>query len=194
MEAYRKYFDLLELVPEATVKEIRDRYTHLKSLYAGNSIEIIALNHDFTDELREDYLARLDEAYEKLSARIENKVPATRLQAVTMDDELRGWIESIDCFSGAALRSVRERIGVDMNDIYAITRIQPHHFKDIEDEAFESFHAEVYLRSFLIEYAHFLRLDTQKVLNDYLPRYRAWAVNGQTRTLGDAVAWLTKMR
>jgi hypothetical protein len=193
MEAYLKYFDFLELTPEATITEIRNSYTHLKSLYSGNSIEIIALNQDFPDELREDYLSRLDEAYEKLSARIENKVQATKPQAVTIDEELRSWIESMGCFSGAALKGVRERIGVDLKDIFAATRIQPRHLKDIEDEAFESFRAEVYLRGFLIEYTHFLGLNTQKVLNDYLPRYRAWAANGQVRILGDAVEWLTKM-
>ena len=193
MEEYLKYFDLLELTPEASIKEIRSSYRHLKNLYSGNSIEISALNQDFTDELRDDYLSRLDEAYEKLSVRVENKIPAAELQAETMADELRSWIESIDCFTGAALKSFRERIGVDLEDIHAVTRIQTKHLNDIENEVFESFHAEVYVRSFLIEYTRFLKLDTQKVLNDYLPRYRAWAVNRQGRGFGNAVDWLTKM-
>lgn len=193
MEEYLRYFDLLELTPEATTKEIYDSYCHLKSLYSGDSIVISALNQDFTDELRDDYLSRLDEAYEKLSLRIENNIPAAKLQVITMDDELRSWVESIDCFTGAALKSVRERAGVDLKDISAVTRIQTKHLQNIEDEVFGVFHAEIYLRSFLVEYSNFLRLDTQKVLNDFLPRYRAWAVTRQGRGFGDAVTWLTKM-
>lgn len=71
-----------------------------------------------------------------------------------------------------ALRSIRERMGVELRDIFAASRIQPQYLEDIENERFDSFHAEVYLRSYLIEYTRFLALDTEKVLADYLPRYR----------------------
>lgn len=181
MEGYRKYFDLLELPPEATIEDIRRNYSYLKTLYSGDSIEIAALNTDFSQELRQDYLSRLDDAHEKLGTLLENKKPAVALPAVSMDDELRRSIECINCYSGAALRSVRERMGVELREMFDITRIQPRYLEDIESERFDSFRAEVYLRSYLVEYTRFLSLDTRRVLADYMPRYRAWAADILTR-------------
>jgi hypothetical protein len=193
MEEYLKYFEILELTPDATLKEIEKRHSHLKNLFSGDAIELTALNYDFHEEIREDYLARLDEANEKLRARFEEHRPVVRPQEITIDAELQTWIESVDCFTGTMLRTVRERTGVELRDIHAVTKIQPEHLKDIEDEQFDSFHAEVYLRSYLIEYSHFFRLNIHKVLNDYLPRYRAWAENRKVRGVSVTGDWLTKM-
>lgn len=181
MEAYLKYFDILELPQEATIEDIRRNYFYLKTLYSGDSIEITALNADFSQELRQDYLSRLDDAHEKLKALLENKKPAAVLPVVSMDDELCRTIKGINCFSGTALRSIRERLGVELKEMFDVTRIQPQYLEDIENERFDSFRAEVYLRSYLVEYTRFLSLDTRKVLADYMPRYRAWAANLLTR-------------
>jgi len=177
MEAFLKYFDLLELSPEAGIEDIRKNHDYLKNLYSGDSIEIIALNTDFSQELRQEYLTRLDDAHEKLTQLLENKKPAVAQTAVRLDDELCGWISTIACFSGAALKSVRERMAVDLKELFTATRIQLQYLEDIENERFESFRAEVYLRSYLIEYTRFLSLDTPRVLADYLPRYRSWAAS-----------------
>lgn len=172
MEAYQKFYDLLDLPPEATIEEIRKKYSDLKVLYSGDSIEITALNADFSPELQQDFLSRLDDAYEKLTLLLENKRPAAPKKTAIMDDELSDWIKNISCFTGGVLRNIRERMGVDLKDIFAVSRIQPQYLDDIENEQFGSFRAEVYLRSYIIEYTRFLSLDTQKVLADYLPRYR----------------------
>jgi hypothetical protein len=179
MEAYLKYFDLLELPAEATVEEIHRNYTGLKALYSGDSIEIKALNADYSQELQQDYLVRLDDAYEQLKLLMENKRPAVTKKAEIVDDGLNDWIRSVNCFTGGTLRNIRERMGVDLNDIFAVSRIQPKYLEDIENEHFGSFRAEVYLRSYIIEYSRFLSLDTQKVLSDYLPRYRKYREHTQ---------------
>jgi curved DNA-binding protein CbpA len=193
MEDCLKYFDLLELPPEATIKEIRTKYYYLKNHYSSDSIEILALNEDFSQELREDYLSRLDDAYEKLNLLVEHRKPALMPQNIRIDDEVRHWIKQIGCFDGAALKAVRERLGIDLKDIFAVTRIQPRHLEDIENEVFDFFRAEVYLRSFIIEYARFLSLDPQKVLADYMPRYRSWAASREGRGLGEVADLLTMM-
>ncbi len=180
MEAFLKYFDLLELSQEAGIEDVRKNYDYLKNLYSGDSIEIAALNTDFSPELRQEYLARLDDAHEKLTQLLENKKPAVAQNTVRMDDELCDWIANIACFSGAALKSIRERMVVDLKDMFTTTRIQLQYLEDIENEVFESFRAEVYLRSYLVEYTRFLSLDTPRVLADYLPRYRAWAASRTT--------------
>ena len=193
MEDYLKYLDLFELPPEATIKEIRTKYFFLKNHYSTDPIELLALNEDFSQESREDYLSRLDDAYEKLNLLVEHRKPALMLQNIRIDDEVRHWIEQIGCFDGVALRAVRERLGIDLKDMFTVTRIQPHHLEDIENEVFDFFRAEVYLRSFLIEYARFLSLDSQKVLADYMPRYRSWASSREEHGLGEVADLLTMM-
>lgn len=172
METYLKYYDLLELSPDATLEEILKNYSDLKSLYSEDSNEIRALNTDFSLELQQDFLSRLDEAYEGLTHLLENRRPSAIKKAVTMDAGLSDWIKNITCYTGGVLKNIRRRMGVDLQDIFAVSRIQPQYLDDIENENFGSFRAEVYLRSYLIEYTRFLSLDTQSVLSDYLPRYR----------------------
>lgn len=172
MEAYLKYFDLLELSPDAAIEEVNKSYYDLKALYSEDSVEIRALNTDFSLELQQDFLSRLDDAYEKLTQLLESRRPVAAKKAVTIDDGLSDWIKNITCYTGSMLKNIRERMGVDLQDIFAVSRIQPQYLKDIENENFGSFRAEVYLRSYLIEYTRFLSLDTQRVLGDYLPRYR----------------------
>ena len=169
------YYDLLELPPDADIADIQKSYRYLKNLYSGDSIEIIALNDDFSQELRQDYLARLDNAYEQLSELLKGNKPVAVVHPVTMDNELQSWIDDFKCLTGATLRSIRERVGIELKDIFAATRIQPQYLDDIENEAFSTFRAEVFLRSYLVEYSRFLALDPQRVLADYMPRYRTWA-------------------
>lgn len=178
MEESDQYFELMELSPEASLDQIRRRYRYLKALYAGDSIEISALHDDVSQELLADYLDRLDRAFETLNAlREKNKAVAATAVKNEPDPELQGWLARIDFYDGAALKAVRERLGVDLQAIFTVTRIQPRFLEDIEAEAFGSFPAEVYLRSYLIEYSRFLGLESQRVLNDYLPRYRGWAAS-----------------
>lgn len=175
MEEYNQYFELLELTPEASLEEIRRRYRYLKTLYAGDSIEIRALHDDFSQELLADYLQRLDRAYEALHAvREKSKVVAATAARRVPDQAAQDWMASIVCFDGATLKAVRERLGVELQAIFTVTRIQQRFLEDIEAESFASFPAEVYLRSYLIEYSRFLGLESARVLGDYLPRYRAW--------------------
>jgi len=193
METHRKYFALLELPPTATIKEVRNKYRYLKNLYSSDSIEILALNEDFSPELREEFLSRLDDAYEKLILLLEDEKPSQRQQDIKMDDETRLWIEQISCFDGAALRAVRERLGVDLKDMFIVTRIQVHHLQEIETEIFDFFRAEVYLRSFIVEYARFFSLDPQRVLADYMPRYQSWASSSERPSLDDVPDMLAMM-
>jgi curved DNA-binding protein CbpA len=193
MEDNRKYFDLLELPQDAVIEDVRTNYHYLKDFYSGDSLEMTALNGDFTQELVQDYLSRLDEAYEKLCELLENKKTAVVAQAPSMNEELSQWVKDIDRFSGAALRSIRERLGVDLKDMFAVTRIQTQVLEDIENEVFESIRAEAYLRSYIVEYTRFLSLDTQRVLADYIPRYRSWTAKRQAHSMRDLGTLLTKI-
>lgn len=172
MDELERCYALLELTPDASIDDIRRSYRNLKSLYSGDSIEIRALKEDYLQEMREEYLARLEDAFEKLNALPEKNRMLDIAPVKTVDEGLKNWVAQFDCFSGAVLRSIRERMNIDLKTMFEVTRIQIQYLEDIENERFASFRAEVYLRSYLIEYARFLALDTKKVLDDYLGLYR----------------------
>lgn len=175
MEECDQYFELLELDPDASLDAIRRRYRYLKTLYGSDSIEIRALNGECYDEVRADYLERLDRAFAVLnSLTSKNKAVAAAPPGRCQDDEHLRWVGQLGCLDGPSLRAVRERLQIDLKTIFSSTRIQPHLLEALEAEDFNSFTAEVYLRSYLIEYSRSLGLDSSKVLNDYLPRYRQW--------------------
>jgi len=175
MEGCEKYFDILELPYDASVEDLNRNYNYLKALYSGDAIEITALNSDFSNEISRDYLARLDEAYTKVREGMENRKTTSAQRKVEMGEEVRQWLRQIDRFDGPLLKELRCRMGVELEDIHAVTRIQPEYLACIENEGFSAFRAEAYLRSYLIEYARYLGLDSNRVLADYLPRYRAWS-------------------
>jgi len=185
METYSNYFELLELQHDAKIEDIRTNYRYLRCFYSSNAVELSVLDGDFTQEFRQNYLSRLDEAYEKLNAYLESKQPELVPQTEKKEEDVKSWIRDMDCLSGAALRRIRERKGIDLKDIFAGTRIQTKYLESIENEVFEAFRAEAYLRSYIIEYSRFLSLDSQKVLSDYMPRYRSWAASTANQSIGD---------
>jgi hypothetical protein len=172
-ESVAQYFDLLELTPGATAEDVRRQYFHLKNLYSADSIEMTALNKDFSQEMRDEYLNRLEEAYDKAKGYLEQKRHLSHQRSVVMDDELSSWIRGTECFTGDVLRQIRERLGIGLKEIYSVTRVPIRVLEAIENESFDTFQAEVYLRSYLMEYCRHLSLDSQRVLADYLPRFRS---------------------
>lgn len=193
METYSNYFELLELHHDAKTEDILTNYRYLKCFYSSNAVELSILDGDFTQELRQNYLSRLDEAYEKLKAYLESKQSEVIPQTEKKEEEAKLWIRNMDCLNGAALKRIRERKGVDLKEIFAVTRIQPRYLEDIENEKFEAFRAEAYLRSYIVEYSRFLSLDSQKVLADYMPRYRSWAASTTNQSIGDIDDLVTKL-
>ncbi len=67
---------------------------------------------------------------------------------------------------GEKLRQKREELGYDYDYIYQKTKIHPKILKALEEEDFEYFSSEVYLKSFLKKYAQFLNLDFNSLIKD----------------------------
>ncbi|HDN85031.1 MAG TPA: helix-turn-helix domain-containing protein [Candidatus Aerophobetes bacterium] len=67
---------------------------------------------------------------------------------------------------GEKLRQKREELGYDYDYIFQKTKIHPKILKALEDEDFEYFSSEVYLKSFLKKYAQFLNLDFNSLIKD----------------------------
>lgn len=176
-EEHSKYFETLELAPGASFSEVRNVYERLRSLYSGNSLELSAINGDFTEQRREDILRQIEEAFERLSEFFEDRKKPfiyTERPALVFSGELKKYMEEVPSFSGPALRQIREMLDIELEDIVGYTNIRKQFFAAIEDERFSSFPAEIYLRGYITEYARFLSLDTARVVEDCLARYRLW--------------------
>jgi len=177
IEDYREYFEALELNPDAPLSEVRNSYLHLKSLYANDSIVTSAIAYELSEEKRQDILNQIEEAYAKLTDFFGNKAGDTASKdkpSFIVDEDLKQYLSGITSFTGVLLKEIREKLGVNLKDMAAFTRIRRQYFEDIEKEKFSSLPSEVYLRGYVMEYAKYLSLDPVKVADDYLKKYREW--------------------
>ncbi len=68
---------------------------------------------------------------------------------------------------GDILKKRREELGRDLRDISDILKIKCDYLRSIEDDAFDKLPEPVYVRGYIREYAEFLKIDTETVLNAY---------------------------
>jgi cytoskeletal protein RodZ len=76
--------------------------------------------------------------------------------------------------TGPALRKIREKAGVELNEISKELKLRMELLKSLEEEKFEALPEAIYLKVHLKNYASFLGLDPGRVTEEYLRRYRAW--------------------
>ena len=174
-EDTNKYYAVLELPSDASFSDVKKKYQHLKTFYSGDSMELDALDGDAPFQKKQSILAELDHAYDRLKYLLGCQEPMQQLPdrlPVDMSDDIKDYLSSVTAFSGPVLKDIRERMGIALEDISAVTKIQKRYLEEIEAEQFLSIRAEVYLRGYVIEYARYLSLDPQKVAADYIKRYR----------------------
>ena len=112
IEDYKKYFEALELSPDAQLSEVRNSYLHLKSLYSNDSIVTAAIAYELSEEKRHDILEQVEEAYTKLIDFFENKGsdPEDKEKpSFVLDEELRQYLSGITSFRGGLLKEIREK-------------------------------------------------------------------------------------
>jgi curved DNA-binding protein CbpA len=71
-------------------------------------------------------------------------------------------------YDGPALRRVRIRHGIELDEIAERTKINESHLASIEQNRYETLPSGVYLRGFLREYARCLKLDPKAVADSYM--------------------------
>jgi flagellar biosynthesis protein FlhG len=91
---------------------------------------------------------------------------------------LESLLEEIEVFDGPSLKAVREAQGVSIAEIVAETNIRSWYIESIEEERFDALPGLIYLKGFVRQVAAYLRLDPDRVLDDYLTRYKAWRNKG----------------
>jgi len=175
-DLYTKCCETLEVPPDASMGDIKRSFLYLKEFYSVDSIASMALDDEFSVSDKKEILGEIEQAYHTLMALVkqERDLPDSEGGEPCDDKAVAAAISGIDVFDGPALKQIRKKMGVALDDIAMATRIQVQYLRCLEDENFDGLPAEVYTRGFISSYAEFLSLDVQKVVADYMTLYRKW--------------------
>jgi DnaJ-class molecular chaperone len=183
------YYEILEISPTATSKEIQRAYEHAKETFHADSLAIYSLFSEkevkeIQETIEEAYRILMDEALRRNYNQSHlQMVPMTDGQPTETSSEPRGisrerkpslsftglsFNVEEGPYRGKTLKQVREGMGIELQTISKEMKINIKILEWIEEEAFEKLPALVYLKSFLKSYAQSLGLDSQKVIEEYL--------------------------
>ena len=180
------YYEILEVNPMATPKEIQKAYEHAKETFHADSLAVYSL---FTEQEIQQILVAIEEAYrvlmdealrksydqshyqilgqQRVETPLEISVPLREKKPppASADISIHGGEE---IYRGKALKQIRERMSIDLETIAQETRINLKTLELIEGEDLEKLPRLVYLKGFLKGYAQSLGLNPHKVIEDYV--------------------------
>ncbi len=183
------YYEILEISPTATSKEIQRAYEHAKETFHADSVAIYSL---FSEEevkgiegaVAEAYRVLMDETLRRDYNQSHLQVPATDegqpTETFSGTQGIPGEVRPPLCFTdlpshaeerpyrGKTLKQIRQGMGVELQTIVKEMKINARTLEWIEEEAFEKLPALVYLKGFLRSYARCLGLDPPRVIEEYL--------------------------
>ncbi len=180
------YYEILEVSPNATVKDIQRAYEYAKETYHRDSMAIYSL---FSNEEVNEIQLAIEEAYRVLKDDALRKNYNQTLVQVPgglqwerppevhgFQEEKKGVLSFTDLltnaevenYRGKTLRQMREKTGIDLQTISTETKISTRMLEWIEEEVIEKLPATVYLKGFLKNYARSVGLDPQKVVEGYM--------------------------
>lgn len=198
----QNHYEVLEVAPGARSEEIERAYHLASATWAEGSLALYSLFDDSdASEMRErvlhayrvlsDERARraydqatfdslpeplplqigrlaniepLDENYDDIEISLESALEGSALGSSEGQD-----IE----YDGARLRRARMHRGIEIEDIARITKVTLRHLQALEDEAFDTLPAPVYVRGFVTAYSQAIGLDPERVADTFMPRFEA---------------------
>ncbi|MFC1523938.1 helix-turn-helix domain-containing protein [Thermodesulfobacteriota bacterium] len=163
-QEFRKYFDVLELSTDATLREIKESYNFLKGLYSGESIATMSAEGDISPEKRAEILEQVEEAYTKVLVLFKGEI-------LEQDQSVLDYIAGIEQFDGQTMQVIREKMGVQLPDVSKATRVLLQHLENIEADNYAALPVPVYTRGFVAAYAKHLLLDADRVTRDFMKRF-----------------------
>ena len=181
------YYEILEVGPDATGREIQQAYERAKETYQNDSVAVYSL---FSEKEMEKIQAVIEEAHRVLMDETSRrnydqthlsslnlkwprseKIPETPEIPMEKKTYLPFSEISVDLgegpYRGKMLKQIREKMGVDLKTIFMETRISLKILEWIEEENIGQLPVQVYLKGFLKGYAQCLGLDPKKVIEDY---------------------------
>ena len=75
-------------------------------------------------------------------------------------------------FNGAVLKQIRELKLITLDELAKITCIRSTYLEAIEDEIFNNFTSEIYLKGYLICYVEAMNLPAEQIIEDYICLYK----------------------
>jgi flagellar biosynthesis protein FlhG len=180
------YYEVLEVSPTATAKEIQMAYEHAKETFHSDSLAVYSLFsekeiNEIQKAIEEAYRVLMDEALRKRYDQSHFQTPGGEKGGKPSEIQGTPWEKktalsftdlSIDAgeeiYRGKTLRQIREKMGIDLKTVSAETKINMKILEWIEEEALDKLPALVYLKGFLRGYAQSLGLDPQKVVEGYM--------------------------
>jgi curved DNA-binding protein CbpA len=180
------YYEILEVSPAATSKEIQRAYEHAKETFHADSLAVYSL---FTGQEVQEIQVVIEEAYrvlmdeslrksydqshyqildqQKLEKPPEIQVPLRERKPPPASADVPVHMGE-EIYRGKTLRQIRERMSIDLETIAQETRINLKTLELVEGEDLEKLPPLVYLKGFLKGYAQSLGLDPHKVVEDYV--------------------------
>src|SRR4030042_6447993 len=180
------YYELLEVNPMATAKEIQKAYEHAKETFHTDSLAVYSL---FSEQEIQEIQVAIEEAYrvltdealgksydqshyqilgqQKLEKPPEIPVPLREKKPLPSSADVPVHVGE-EIYRGKILRQIRERMSIDLETIAQETRINLKTLELIEGEDLGKLPPLVYLKGFLKGYAQSLGLDPHKVVEDYV--------------------------
>lgn len=189
------YYEILEVSPNATGKEIQKAYDHAKETFHADSLAIYSL---FSEKEIKEIQGAVEEAYRVLmdeemrkgydQSYLQTTGKEAREKSLEIQEmegksqEKKGSLSFTDLlidigeviYRGKTLKQIRERLGIDLKTISMETKINMKILEWIEEETLEKLPALVYLKGFLKAYAQVLNLDSQKVIEGYLQIFKEY--------------------
>jgi flagellar biosynthesis protein FlhG len=184
------HYEVLEINPDATIKEIQRAYDHARETFHADSLAVYSL---FSEEemmkiqsaIEEAYRVLMDEAlrknYDHAHAHlIERPSREKQAEKPVKSSELKSSLSFSDLslevgeitYRGKSLKQLREKLGIDLKAISAETKVSVKVLESIEEENLEHLPAKVYLKGFLKAYAKALNLDPQSLIDGYLQLFQ----------------------
>jgi len=203
----QNHYEILEVPHGASIGDIERAYHLARSTYSDGSLAGHSVFAEGDVELMRE---RIETAYRVLSdaearGAYDEELARRREQqpddppAVAEDSELvqvvAEAVESVESleldeldddegdFDGARLRRLRLRRGVDLDQIAAVTKVNPTYLHFLEEERFADLPAAVYVRGFVMGYASCVGLDPNVVAKSYMRRYERHAPPPKARKL-----------
>lgn len=174
--------EILDAVEDAykilSFSKTREEYN--RRLAAGLSIEDIEQPHieepakaapPVVTESWKEIVPENKETFQSAPAPIKTDVETPKaVQTVAAQNLEPLQLEGVE-FRGSILKIIRERRGISLNLVADKTKININYLENIEAEKYHQLPAEVFLKSYLSQYARFLSLDAKKVVEDYMRFY-----------------------
>jgi len=87
------------------------------------------------------------------------------------DGQIKSMIDALqakDHISGVDLKRLRRAFGIELSEIYEVTRISRTMITHIEEDRYDALPAQIYLKQFLRSYAEIFQIDPEHIINGYL--------------------------